>query len=149
MAEALDQTLATGPDDSEPSAAGGDEGMSMLMLILLGGLAVLMVLSLRYFGWLEATELAAYDQSVRWRSHAIEQPSEVTVIGFNDSDLTRWGWPVPDEVLNTLIRNATSSGAAVVGVDVYRDIGVPPGSEDLETTLRGKRLRCWRDEVSV
>ena len=136
MAEVIEQTRMTGPNGTERSAAGGDEGMSALRLISLGGLAVLIVLALRHFGWLEATELAVYDQSVRWRSNAIEQPTEVAVIGFTDADLARWGWPVPDEVLNTLIQNATAAGAAVIGVDVYRDIGVPPGSDELDKTLR-------------
>ncbi len=122
--------------EQRPDSAAGTEGLPGWSLAAIIVLSAMLVLGLRSVGWLEPLELAAYDQSVRWRSGGLAQKAEVAVIGFNDEDLARWEWPVRDAVLNTVINNALDAGALVVGVDIYRDKGVAPGSEDLNRTFR-------------
>ena len=46
------------------------------------------------------------------------------------------GLPVPDGVLNTVIENAFAAGASVVGVDIYRDVAVAPGTDELYRTFQ-------------
>ncbi len=118
-------------------AAAGDVGVSPLALVTIGLLVALSVLAVRYSGGLEAVELATYDQSVRWRTAALDGEADVVVVGFDDADLARWSWPVPDGVLNTVIENAFSAGASVVAVDIYRDVPVAPGTADLRATFAG------------
>lgn len=117
-------------------SAAGTESLPWVTLWSICGLVVAIVLGVRSMGWLEPFELAFYDQGLRWRTGTVTRESEVVVIGFEDEALTRWSWPVPDAVLNTVIEQAFEAGADVVGVDIYRDTGVAPGSEDLNRTFR-------------
>lgn len=117
-------------------AASGEGTLAPLALAIIAALAAVSVLGARALGGFEQVELAAYDQCLRWRSGAIEQDGDVAVIGFDDEDLARWSWPVPDGVLDKVISNAFSAGAAVVAVDIYRDKAVPPGTDALSRTFR-------------
>ena len=134
--------LAAASKDSagRRAAAGtGDDGVSTVALIAIGTLVSILVLAVRFAGGIEPIELAAYDQSIRWRTGALEREAGVAVIGFEDADLARWSWPVPDQVLNTVIENAFTAGATVVAIDIYRDTGVAPGTEDLNRTFRDNK----------
>ena len=132
------ESLASADEASggRPAAGTGDDGISPLVLIAIGLVVSLLVLLVRFAGGLEPVELSAYDQSIRWRTGGLEPAAEVAVIGFDDADLARWSWPVPDNVLNQVIGNAFAAGASVVAIDIYRDVGVAPGSDDLNRTFR-------------
>ena len=136
MSDLRDQAGGAAPGDTDTGSARGDKGISLPALALIGFASALIVLTLRALGSLEFFEIAAFDQSVQWRSGVLAPKAEVVVVGFDDRDLARWNWPVPDGVLNTLIDNAFSAGAAVVGVDIYRDLPVAPGSDRLNETFR-------------
>ena len=110
----------------------------------LAGAAVALagVIALRAAGSLERMELAAYDAGLRSRP-AAELDARVVVVDETEDDLVRFGHPLSDEVLAQVIEGALALGAAVVGVDKFRDIPVPPGSERLERVLAGSKNVYW------
>jgi len=110
--------------------------MSLPRLLFIAILSAVAVLAARQTGALEAVELAAYDQGVRWRSGSADPSANVVVVAIDDAGLEKWGWPVPDQVLDDLIGKSLDLGARVVCLDIYRDKPVPPGEDRLARRLR-------------
>ena len=110
--------------------------MSLPRLLFIAVLSAVVVLAARQTGALEAVELAAYDQGVRWRSGSTDPSAHVTVVAIDDAGLRKWGWPVPDKIMDSLIGKILDLGANVVCLDIYRDKPVPPGEELLARRLR-------------
>jgi adenylate cyclase len=102
---------------------------------LMAAASLVLVLALRAAGLLLTPELAAYDQLVRWRAERLDPFSPVTLVGATEDDLRRWGWPLSDERLAQLLDPILASGARVVGIDLYRDLPVPPGGDRLAALL--------------
>jgi adenylate cyclase len=100
------------------------------------------VIALRAAGSLERMELAAYDAGLRSRA-AAELDARIVVVDETEDDLVRFGHPLSDEVLARVIERTLALGAAAVGVDKFRDIPVPPGSERLERLLKESNPVYW------
>ena len=115
----------------------------MLYRTLAGALAVFCVVAgLRLAGSLERMELAAFDLGLRMRPAAALDP-RIVIIDETEDDLQRWGHPMSDEILARVIERALALGPRVVGVDKFRDIPVPPGSEALDRLLAARRNVVW------
>jgi adenylate cyclase len=94
------------------------------------------VVGARNFGWLERLELSAYDMLVRMCVSAPVSQPHVALVTIGESDIQAMGhWPPTDAELSEILRAVTSRGAVAVGIDIYRDVPVPPGSEALNTFL--------------
>jgi len=91
------------------------------------------VLGLRAVGALERAELAAYDLGLRARPQG-PVDSRVLIVDETEEDLKRFGHTLSDEVLAKIVERALELEPRVLGVDKFRDIPVPPGSEALERT---------------
>ena len=105
------------------------------------GLIVLLVaagvLGLRALGALESAELAAYDWFVRLRPAEHRADPRILFVFITEKDISSQGtWPLPDGVLASAIELLASHQPRAIGVDIYRDVPVPPGSERLEAALR-------------
>jgi len=87
-------------------------------------------------------ELAAYDAGLRGRP-AAALDARIVVVDETEDDLERFGHPLSDEVLARVIERTLALGATVVGVDKFRDIPVPPGSERLEALLKESKPVYW------
>jgi adenylate cyclase len=84
-------------------------------------------MGIRALGGLEAVELRAWDQWLRWRpAHSVGAPRTVSVL-MDEADIARFGHPLPDGLLASLLRGLLDAGATAVGVDLYRDRPVEPG----------------------
>ena len=91
----------------------------------------------RSHGYLELLELAAYDLLVATLSPAREDRSEVTLVIIGEGDIRALGnWPLTDEQMSRILRRLLELGPTVVGLDIYRDLPVPPGTGSLEELLR-------------
>jgi len=100
------------------------------------------ILGLRLAGSLERMELAAYDAGMRLRPERAPDP-RLVFIDETEDDLQRFGHPLSDATLARAIERALALGAAVVGMDKFRDIPVPPGREALERTLARNQEVYW------
>lgn len=103
--------------------------------LLIATVVTILVVALRALGVFVLPELAIYDHLIKARSSAQTAPSQVVLVGFNEEDVRRWGWPLSDEVLTKTLQAILSQQPRAVGVDVYRDIPIPPGTEDLSGLL--------------
>ena len=97
------------------------------------------LIELRHRGLLEPLELIHYD----WTTNAIANPEpipDVVLVTVSESDLGKWGWPVPDDQLAEIIKILLAAGATTVGVDIYRDVPAGEGREDLIDVLSDSRV---------
>ncbi|MBD0344418.1 MAG: adenylate/guanylate cyclase domain-containing protein [Coleofasciculus sp. Co-bin14] len=94
------------------------------------------VIAMRLAGLLQSWEWAALDQFFRWRP--AEPPEKrILIVGINESDLRHVGhWPVSDAVLAELLEKLKASQPRAIGLDLYRDLPVPPGTKALEDVFK-------------
>ena len=105
-----------------------------------GAIAVAIVvatLALRASGALQGLELDAYDHFTRqvWRGPA-EDPRVALVVVTEDDIQRRGEWPLSDATLAQVLDALAAVQARAVALDIYRDIPVPPGSDELDAALR-------------
>lgn len=95
-----------------------------------------LVIGLRLLGYLQAYELSAFDQFIRWRP--LEPPDpRIVIVGINEADLRQaQQWPISDQQLAALIRAVRAQQPRVIGLNLYRDFPVKPGYDDLTRVYR-------------
>lgn len=108
--------------------------------LFVGLIVFLCAWGLRTFGALESMELAAYDAFLRFRQAAYDQDSRIILISVSEKDIQNQGrWPLSDATLARVLSILLASNPRAIGVDIYRDVPVPPGHEDLEAVLSKNR----------
>ena len=103
-----------------------------LGLLVYGSIAVA-----RNFGILQPYELLAYDLGLTVRQ--MQQPASryVTIVEVTEPDIAALGrWPLSDEQLSDALERVGAAAPRAIGLDIYRDIEVPPGRERLDSVLR-------------
>jgi len=91
----------------------------------------LTIVALRWLGALERLELTAYDWCMALRPSR-STVSRVTLIGIKEEDITAIGqWPLSDKILAEALGKIVDGQPLAVGVDLYRNLPVPPGSAEL------------------
>ncbi len=110
---------------------------------LVGALLVAgLVMFAREHGWMQQVELLVYDKArVAW-SHP-EANQRVMLIGMTEADIQRWHYPFSDEVLAQLLERLAAWQPRVIGVDIYRDMPVPPGTDRLTALLQSHPEIIW------
>ncbi|WP_293158315.1 CHASE2 domain-containing protein [Microcoleus sp. bin48.metabat.b7b8b9.023] len=93
------------------------------------------VILLRWFGFLQALEWAAFDRFVRWRP-AEPMDSRIVIIEINEADLQKYGYPISDAVLAQLLQKLHALKPRAIGLDVYRDLPTQPGNAQLVKTFK-------------
>jgi CHASE2 domain-containing sensor protein len=103
----------------------------------LPGLAVIAgLLILRGLGAMQSLELMAFDQLMRLRPQEPTDP-RIVVIGIDESDLQQLGrYPVTDRSLAQTLQSIAQLKPAAIGVDLYRDFDVPPGTPQLKQVIQ-------------
>ena len=94
------------------------------------------VLGVRRNGNLEFLELPAYDWFVRLQPGSVVHDPRITVIRVSEKDILSLGrWPLTDEILAQALVALLKENPRAVGLDIFRDIPVPPGTDLLDTVL--------------
>ncbi|MBD1865452.1 CHASE2 domain-containing protein [Trichocoleus sp. FACHB-46] len=89
------------------------------------------LLILRFAGALQLLELAALDQMFRLRHFEPADP-RIVLVTVDESDIKQLGrWPMSDAVLAQLILSIKQQQPRVIGLDIFRDLPVEPGHQDL------------------
>ena len=96
---------------------------ALLLLTPYGG-AGLVLLGLVHSGVIETLDLLLYDAVTTLRPTASARQLPIAIVGIEDSDIRRYGWPIDDGVLCRAIQNIRAHGARAIGLDLYRDQGV-------------------------
>lgn len=90
----------------------------------------------KYMGFLQSTELGAYDFIFRQKpvNHLTKQ--RVVIVGIAEKDIRKFGqWPITDGALSEMLHTLLSYKPRAIGVDIYRDVPVPPGTDELSRIL--------------
>jgi adenylate cyclase len=105
-------------------------------------LVVAAILLVRGQGWLQPFELLIYDQlRVAWAGNTSD--TRILLIGGTEEDIRRWGWPLRDGDLATLLERIAGWGPRVIGVDLYRDHPEPPGTKQLAAIIAQHQEIVW------
>jgi CHASE2 domain-containing sensor protein/predicted Ser/Thr protein kinase len=89
---------------------------------LLAGLATTgLVIGVKELGWLQQRELDAYDQVTRLLPNEPSDP-RILVVLVTTKDISKYGVPVPDPIINQALNKLIASDAAVIGVDLIKDV---------------------------
>lgn len=110
----------------------GGMGLRRVVAILLAAAfsAFSIVSLLRSNGYLQFAELLLYDAATTMAARQFPD-QQVLTVQMTDDDLQRWGWPVPDQIIASLIERLGGAGATAIGVDLYRERPLPPGDRTL------------------
>src|SRR2546426_11521130 len=104
-------------------------GLMISMLVFLG------LLGLRLADSFETFELAVYDWYLRLRPDA-PVDTRLVLITVTENDIRQQGtWPLPDATIARALDILAAAEPRAIGLDIYRDIPVPPGHDALETVL--------------
>ena len=91
-----------------------------------------LVIFLRFAGLLQLLEWSAYDRFFHLRLPE-KRDSRIVIVGINESDLqTLKQWPIQDKVLAELLDKIKKQQPRAIGLDIYRDLPVEPGHQELE-----------------
>ncbi|MBF0559218.1 MAG: adenylate/guanylate cyclase domain-containing protein [Nitrospirae bacterium] len=100
--------------------------------LIVGLLVAAIVIGLRKTRMLEVPELNAYDAFLQIAHKGAASDDRVVIVEIAEGDIHKLGhWPMTDADMASLITIVFGQGPRVVGLDIYRDIPVPPGKEDL------------------
>jgi len=91
----------------------------------------ILVILLRLTGLLQGLEWDVWDNFFRVRP--LEPPDpRIVIVTIDENDITQVGqWPLPDAVLAEAITRLNADNPRVIGLDVYRDLPVEPGHQEL------------------
>jgi diguanylate cyclase (GGDEF)-like protein len=90
-----------------------------------------LVIGANLTGALQGLELAAFDRFFLLRPQEQTDP-RITIIGISDRDIDKLGkWPIDDASLAKLIEKVNSYKPTAIGIDLYRNLPVKPGYQQL------------------
>ena len=104
--------------------------------LLVSTLVFLIILGVRITGLLESLELAAYDGFIRLRKDISGPDSRIVLINITEKDIRKQGrWPLSDATLAHVLTILNQCQPRAIGLDIYRDVSVPPGRNELNGIL--------------
>lgn len=85
-------------------------------------------------------ELAAFDQMVRWSpNRGIDD--RIFIVGITEQDIQQQDeWPLTDRVVAQLLQTLQAYNPHTIGVDLYRDIPMQPGHQQLVKQLQAPNV---------
>ncbi|MCJ8279135.1 MAG: CHASE2 domain-containing protein, partial [Rivularia sp. ALOHA_DT_140] len=87
-------------------------------------------------GWFQLLEKTTLEHFFAMRP--LEKPEErVLIVTIDEQDITEIGkWPIPDKQLADALKNINKHQPAVIGMDIFRDLPVEPGHQELVKVMR-------------
>lgn len=94
------------------------------------------VMAFRLTGALQLLEWAAFDQMISLRPvEPVDQ--RIVIVTIDEPDIQQIGkWPIPDGILADVIERIKEQEPHAIGLDLYRNLPVPPGHDQLLKTYR-------------
>ncbi|WP_317111053.1 CHASE2 domain-containing protein [Chroococcidiopsis sp. SAG 2025] len=104
--------------------------------IVVAPVVSLSILAARALGWMQPLELAALDLSFQLRPSAMTD-ERIAIVGATERDIENLGgWPTNDWILAAAIEKIKAQHPRVIGLDIYRNRSIAPGSQKLVRILR-------------
>ncbi len=107
-------------------------------------LVTLLVVVIRSLSILEGSEFSVLDQFFRMRG---DEPldSRIVIVGIDENDINLSDrWPISDQQLVEALAKIQEMKPRAIGLDLYRDISVPPGTLQL-----GKFLQANENIIGI
>lgn len=105
--------------------------VAILVVLLLA-----LILWVRSMGLLQILDFTTYDTFIQLNEQRLQGAEPIVLVRVTEEDINTLGeWPLTDDTLAKVIDRITAGGARVIGIDIYRDKPVPPGSEALNERL--------------
>ncbi|MEW6493486.1 MAG: CHASE2 domain-containing protein, partial [Cyanobacteriota bacterium] len=99
------------------------------------------LLGIRHQGGLQPLELIAFDKLVRLNSKATVPDPRILVVAITEKDIrSQKKWPFSDRIVAQLLSKLQAMQPAVIGLDLYRDIPIEPGHDELIDQLKQSNL---------
>src|SRR5262245_23595780 len=114
----------------------------LVKALMVANLVALVLLPLREAGWLQGLELSAYDTLVTLFAGS-QQSDRVVLVVTDEADINRFGYPIRDNDLSAVLARVFAGGPKAVGVDLYRDLPMPPGNDELQAIQRSHDNLYW------
>ena len=112
-------------------------GSPVLISIAVSLLVTLLVLALRATGSLEGWGLTTYDWLLRIQPAEKKPDPRVVLLTLSEKDIEALGsWPLSDSLMAQILNRLLQHKPRVIGVDIYRNLSVPPGHDTLTELLR-------------
>ncbi|WP_392532534.1 CHASE2 domain-containing protein [Nostoc sp. C117] len=90
------------------------------------------IMLLRFNGLLQGTEWNMLDQFFRWRVLLESPEKRIVIVTIDEKDIKKARqWPISDQILADAITNIKAQKPRVIGLDIFRDLRVDPGHQDL------------------
>ncbi|NJL10087.1 MAG: CHASE2 domain-containing protein, partial [Calothrix sp. SM1_7_51] len=114
----------------------------ILAILLTSLLVTTMVMGVRYFGYLQGSELNAFDHFMQLRSQIfLEKPdSRFLIVTIDEQDIQyqikrgmHMQWSLSDQALLQLLQKIDKYKPRTIGLDIYRDFPTDPKYPDLTT----------------
>jgi CHASE2 domain-containing sensor protein len=108
---------------------------SVLAILLTSLLVTSLVMGMRYWGYLQSSELQAFDHFMQLRSHLVtEKPDpRLLIITIDEADIQyqlskgmQMRWSLSDQALSQLLEKLNKYQPRTIGLDIYRDGNVEP-----------------------
>lgn len=116
------------------------EDTPLKIYFILPFFVVVLLLPVIFGGAFQSMELWVYDQMLSFQSKQ-HQNSPITLITISDADLTQLkSGSLNDMSLYQALSNILQHQPRAIGVDLYRDIPLPPGTDDLANLLNANPL---------
>ena len=91
---------------------------------------------LRSTGLAQTIDLVVYDLITNQRPAGSGTDTPITLIGIEETDIQRFGWPIDDGLFCDAFDRLNQGGVDVIGFDIYRDKGVGPQQQCLRDRFR-------------
>lgn len=120
------------------------DSMGVMALVKRGAIASLSMIAItatllgvRHLGGLQPLELIAFDHLVRLRSKETAPDTRILAIAITEQDIrTQKKWPLSDRVVAQMLQKLQAMQPAAIGLDLYRDIPIEPGHNELVAQLK-------------
>ena len=111
--------------------------------------ATVLLVGLQQSPLVETANLLIYDLAINLRNRSSDGDAKdlkwpITVVGINEADIKRYGWPLDDTLLCRALKQLDTLGASAIGLDLYRDQAKPCLQDEIQ---RNPRLISIRNEV--
>jgi PAS domain S-box-containing protein len=112
--------------------AKGERWRDLVLSVLM---VMVTVIVLEYQGMFQLLEWATFDHYFRLRPPEAPE-TRIVLVTIDENDLRELaGWPISDRILAQSITNLAATNPAVIGLNIYRDLPVSPGSEALDQLM--------------
>lgn len=112
----------------------------VVISLALGLVASVIIIGLRSLGFFQFVELATYDIYLRLKEQQSLPEPRVVLVQTVEPDIQKLGeWPLTDSRMAETLKKLLANEPRAIGVDLYRDIPVPPGTDELNDLLTSEK----------